>query len=320
MNLVELSICIVNWNRRELLRDLLVSLQQAGTGLAFEIIIVDNDSIDGSPDMVRADFPHVILNRNHENLGFSRANNQAAALARGRLLLFLNNDTVVRRGALDALARVLDERPEVVAVGPRLIGRDGRPRDRYMRLPTLPVLLDRIRLLHWTRLFRPAYQRYRRGRFDADVSQVVEQVPGSAVMVRREQFLACGAWDEGFEFGCEDFDLSARLKKIGRLFYVAEAEIVHLGGSSSRANLSFVYRNFECGCARYLSKHARSRLAPWVYKLFVTFDMPARLATPAARYITNRLRGERERAQAASRHLGAAADFYFCHLLRFWRC
>lgn len=320
MNLVDLSICIVHWNRRDLLRDLLDSLQRAGTTLTTEVIVVDNHSSDGSAAMVRAEFPDVVLLCNSANLGFSRANNQAAAKARGRLLLFLNNDTIVHPGAVDAMARLLEARPDVIAVGPRLIDRAGRPRDRYMRLPTLPVLLDRVRWLHWTRLFRSAYRRYRRGDFDAGVSQVVEQMPGSAVMVRREQFLACGGWDEGFEFGCEDFDLSARLKKLGRLYYLAEAQVVHLGGSSSRSNASFVYRNFECGCARYLRKHARSRLAPWIYKLCVTFDMPARLATLAGRYAAHRLKGERERALAAARHLTATADFYFCHLLRFWRC
>jgi N-acetylglucosaminyl-diphospho-decaprenol L-rhamnosyltransferase len=320
MNLVDLSICIVNWNRRDLLRDLLGSLERDGTALTAEIIVVDNDSSDGSPDMLRADFPKVLLFCNRANLGFSKANNQAAAQAQGRLLLFLNNDTIVRPGALDTMGRVLAEHPEVIAVGPRLTDRTGRPRDRYMRLPTLAVLLDRVRLLHWTRLFRPAYRRYRRGAFDAGVSQVVEQMPGSAVMVRRGQFLACGGWDEGFEFGCEDFDLSARLKKLGKLYYSADAEIVHLGGSSSRANLSFVYRNFECGCARYLRKHARSPMASWIYKFCVTFDMPARLGTLAVRYAANRLKGERARAQAAARHLSATADFYFCHLLRFWRC
>ena len=316
---VDLSICIVNWNRRDLLQNLLASLKPASAGFAAELIVVDNASTDGAADMVAAEFPGVILIRNSRNLGFSRANNQAVTRARGRLVLFLNNDTIVRPGALAQMVNFLDEHPEAAAVGPRLTDANGEPRDRYTILPTLPVLIDRIRFLHWTRLFRGSYRRYRRGGFNSAVSQAVEQVPGSAVMVRRDQFLACGGWDEGFEFGCEDFDLSARLKLVGILYYIATAEIVHLGGSSSRSNQGLVYRGYECGCARYLGKHSRWRAAAWIYKALVTMDMPVRLVTLAARYAVSRLKGERERAARALQRLTAAGDFYFCNLVRFWR-
>lgn len=319
MNAVDLSICIVNWNRRDLLRDLLLSLRPASAGLAAEVIVVDNASTDGSAEMVAAQFPEVTLARNGQNLGFAKANNQAAFKARGRYLLFLNNDTIARPGALERMTKLLDERPDVVAVGPRLTDVEGRPRDRYMRLPTLPALLDRVRWLHWTRLFRSAYRAYRRGRFDAALSQTVEQVPGSAVMVRREPFLASGGWDEGFDFGCEDFDLSARLKRVGLLYYLANAEIVHLGGRSSRANTSFVYRSYECGCARYLAKHSRWRASAWVYKLFVTVDMPVRIFTLAGRYALTRFGREPERADRIWLHLMAASQFLLFNLVRFWR-
>ncbi len=319
MNAVDLSICIVNWNRCELLRNLLLSLQPAYAGLAAEVIVVDNASTDGSAKMVAVEFPEVQLTRNGQNLGFSKANNQAVAKARGRYVLFLNNDTIVRQGALEQMTTLLDKRPDIVAVGPRLNGIDGRPRDRYICLPTLPALLDRVRLLHWTRLFRRAYRAYRRGSFNAAESQTVEQVPGSAVMVRREPFLASGGWDEGFDFGCEDFDLSARLKRLGLLYYLASAEIIHLGGRSSRANTSFVYRGYECGCARYLAKHSRWRAAAWIYKLLVTLDMPVRIIALAARYTATRFRLNQERAERRWLHLTAASRFMFFDLPRFWR-
>jgi N-acetylglucosaminyl-diphospho-decaprenol L-rhamnosyltransferase len=320
MNAVELSICIVNWNRRELLRDLLISLQTECAAMAAEIIVVDNASTDGSAEMVAAGFPKVILARNDENRGFSKANNQAVARSHGRLVLFLNNDTVVRPDALRRMVQLMDERPDIVAVGPRLTNAHGQARERYMCLPTLPALLDRVRFLHWTRLFRAPYRRFRRGRFDAAISQPVEQVPGSAIMARRAQFLGCGAWDEGFGFGCEDFDLSARLKRLGILYYLATAEIVHLGGQSSQENAGFVYRHYENGAARYLRKHSRWRGASWVYKICVTLDMPARLATLAARYALTRLKGEKARAARLQHRLKATGDFYFLHLFHFWRC
>ena len=319
MSSVDLSICIVNWNRRDLLRGLLNSLNGACAGFVAEIIVVDNASVDASVEMIAADFPDIVLLQNTKNLGFSRANNQALAKARGRNVLFLNNDTIASRGALAAMISFLDQHAGVVAVGARLTGRDGRVRDRYAVLPTLPILLHRLRLMRWLGLFRSAYRRYRRGSFEPNRSQRVEVICGSAILVRREQFLSCGAWDEGFEFGCEDFDLSARLSQIGDLYYLAEAEIVHLGGESSQSNLGFVYCGYECGCARYLAKHAPSRFAPWIYKLLVTVDMPFRILALLMEYGLKRLKGQRERADRTWRRIAAASEFSFYHLFRFWR-
>src|SRR5260221_2061107 len=144
------SVCIANWNCCALLRRCLESLFHHDQGVSFEIVIVDNASTDGAADMIEAEFPQVTLVRNDENRGFSVANNQAAALARGRYLFFLNNDTIVPPNTLRQFFEFAEANPSVGMVGPRLRGGDGVSQSSYRRKPTLRALLHRVSLLRWT--------------------------------------------------------------------------------------------------------------------------------------------------------------------------
>src|SRR5439155_2036148 len=116
-------------------------------GVHLETVVVDNASTDGAADMVAAEFPEVILQRNASNLGFARANNQAAQRTRGRYLFFLNNDTVVPPGTLARLVDYLEEHPEVGLLGPKLCDGNGHPQVSYRLSPTVATLLHRICLL-----------------------------------------------------------------------------------------------------------------------------------------------------------------------------
>ncbi len=122
----ELSICIANWNCREQLRHCLKSIQIAKQDLKCEVVVVDNASGDGSPEMVAADFSWVALIKNPKNYGFARANNQAAAHSHGKYLFFLNNDTVVGPESLTKIVAFMNAHPGVGMAGPRLIGLDGK--------------------------------------------------------------------------------------------------------------------------------------------------------------------------------------------------
>src|SRR5262245_27960898 len=149
---VDVSVCIANWNCRDLLRACLESLHDRPQGAAVETVVVDNGSADGAAEMVEREFPEVVLIRNAENVGFARANNQAARRARGRYLFFLNNDTVVPPGALRRLVDYAEAHPEVGMVGPRLRDGQGRVQVSYRRRPTMATLLHRTSLLRWTGL------------------------------------------------------------------------------------------------------------------------------------------------------------------------
>ncbi|WP_243664828.1 glycosyltransferase family 2 protein [Rhodothermus marinus] len=121
----DLSVIIVNYNVRDLLEQALRSVFRAADGLELEVFVVDNNSVDGSVEMVRAHFPEVHLIANTENVGFSRANNQAIRRARGRYLLLLNPDTIVQEDTLRAMVDFLDAHPEVGAAGCKILNPDG---------------------------------------------------------------------------------------------------------------------------------------------------------------------------------------------------
>ncbi len=315
----DVSICVVNWNGRELLRNLLTSLRDAQPGMRLQIIVVDNASADGSAEMVAEQFPEVLLKRNERNLGFSMANNQAADLATSPYLLFLNNDTLVPPGSLAMLIAFMDQNPRYSAVGPKLMGDDGKPQQSGRNLPTLGVLLyQRMQLFpRWTGLCKQEYQKYRYGGFDPEKSGEARQLAAAALMVRREAFDAAGRWDEKFEFGVEDVDLCLRLGGVGPIYYLADAQIHHLGRISSRANRGFVYTGYECGYARYLAKH-HHRSTGRLYKAMITLDMPVRLVVLGTQTVGYLLFGRKDAAARTYQRLSAAGEFFFHRLPKFW--
>jgi GT2 family glycosyltransferase len=313
----DISILIVNFNGGEMLRNLLDSIEKTRGDLIVQTIVVDNASVDGSAEAA-GKIADVILLRNNENIGFARANNQAARAANGEFLFLLNNDTIIRPGAMQGLRQFLRDHAEAAAAGPKLIGGDGKPQRSGRNLPTLPALLNSILFLKWTGIFRGAYRRYRREGFDPEKSGPVQQLAAAALMIRRSAFEKIGGFDEGFPFGVEDVDLCRRLRETGEIHYLSDAEIEHLGRVSSRANRGFVYRNYECGWARYLGKH-HGRGAAILYKTLMTIDMPLRLLVLAIQSLVHRLAGKSEKAQRSTDLLKAAFSFAVTGLPQFWR-
>ncbi|MCU0706324.1 MAG: glycosyltransferase, partial [Fimbriiglobus sp.] len=275
------SVCIANWNCRDLLRKCLASLFDHDQGVPFEVVVVDNASADAAADMVADEFPQVVLVRNTQNVGFSRASNQAASLARGEYLFFLNNDTEVGPFTLLEFTAYADAHPDAGMLGPRLRGADGHDQISYRRRPTLAALLHRVSLLRWTGLFRKAYQRYRRDTFDPDGVKPVEALMGAAVFLPRATFHAAGRWDEAYRFGVEDLDLSAQVGQRAGVVYISHVEVLHHGRVSSRANIGFAAPNVAVGYVRYFRKAGASKTALTAYKVLVTLDAPVQLAAKA---------------------------------------
>lgn len=251
----DLTIAVVSWNTRELLLPCLAAIGPAVAPYTVEVILVDNGSADGTAAAVRERFPGVRLIENTDNRGFTRANNQALAVARGRFLLLLNPDTEARPGSLAALVRYLETHPEYGVCGPKLLYPDGRLQPNGRRLPTL--WREFLAASGLRRLNPGAFaSRLEWGRDDFSRTVDVEEVSGACLMARREAVEQIGPLDERFFMYYEEVDWCARMKAAGwKTAYVAEAEVVHHVAQSVKQASFAVYRAFYESQYLYHRKH-----------------------------------------------------------------
>lgn len=228
---MDLSIIIVNWNTRDMLRDCLNSVYDGLGELDAEIIVVDNASTDGSVDMVMDAFPTVRLLANTQNRGFAAANNQGFALARGRHVLLLNSDCLVLGQVLPAMVAWMDAHPAAGVMGPRILNTDGTMQVSSTGFPTLPRLLAQT--LGLTRF--KAFDGYRMERWDRREERQVEVISGCCMLVRKKAMDRVGVLDEAFFFYGEETDWCRRFAKAGwDVVFSPVGEVVHFGGGSVR--------------------------------------------------------------------------------------
>lgn len=245
---MDLAIVTVSYNTRDLLAACLASALAglARSGLAGEVWVVDNASVDGSAEMVRQRFPQVRLIAYDENVGFAAGNNLAlarlgfpsqsdASEGNPRHVLFLNPDTQVLGDALGAMVRFLDETPGAGAAGARLVHGDGSFQHSAFAFPGLwQIGIDFFPLHH--RLTESRLNgRYPRRWYESGRPFAVDHPLGAALMVRGETLARVGGFDERFFMYCEEIDLCRRIKAAGwEIYCVPRAEIVHHMGQSTR--------------------------------------------------------------------------------------
>ncbi|MGW0778858.1 glycosyltransferase [Streptomyces sp. NPDC002835] len=253
MTLPEVSVLLVSWNTCAETRACLDSLPRAATdGLRYEVIVVDNGSRDGSPDMLAA-HPNVLLLRNERNLGFAAAVNQAYARARGDMILLLNSDVRLWPGALTALAGFLRERPDVAGVAPLYLNPDGSVQQHYMRLPTFRSLVALATTLRYLPGFRRPWREHLMGGADLSRQGQVEQPSASCLLLRRAVLDPAEVFDERFPLYFNDVLLARNLRLAGhRLWMTPDAVVTHTLGASTRLLGSAVRSKFRLdGLIRY---------------------------------------------------------------------
>jgi GT2 family glycosyltransferase len=255
------SAIIVNYNVKDLLLDCLAALFE-GTDVPFEAIVVDNNSRDGSAAAVEAEFPQVKVHRTRKNVGFGKANNAGLELASGRFVLVLNPDVMVRPGCIGELADFLLVRPDVGAVGPRLVRPDGRPDPAARRaFPTPGIAFYRLSGL--SRLFphSPRFGRYNMGHLPASRPHEVDAGTAACLMVRRAAVAKVGFFDPAYFMYGEDLDLCFRLKRGGwKIYYVPSAQALHIKGASSRQETARMLYEFHSAMWTFHHKHYADEL------------------------------------------------------------
>jgi GT2 family glycosyltransferase len=229
------SIVIVSFNTRDVLRECLQTLARRAGAISYETVVIDNNSRDGSAEMVEAEFTWARVFRCDRNLGFAGANNRGFAKVTGRYVVLLNSDAFLQPGALERAVDRMDKNPLVALAGGRLVGRDGawQPSARMF-----PSLLNELLVMSGLST------RYSKSRFFGRVDRTfadpsepapVDWVPGAFSIIRRDLLEKIGYFDERFFLYYEEVDLCRRLKAAGyQIWYWPDVEVVHLGGESSK--------------------------------------------------------------------------------------
>lgn len=246
--MLDLSIIIVNTNNKKLLQECLGSIYKNTHKISIEIIVIDNASTDGSQEMVKTIFPHVILIENRENAGFIKASNQGLKIYKGRIACLLNDDTIVKNSALDYQVEFLDKTPSAGACSPKLLNTDGT----YQHQGGL------------------SQKKFWLSKNPVEISFAI----GACLMVRREVIDKVGILDENLFFYNDDLDWCKRIRKAGyKIFYIPDAEVVHYGGYSSKRvfNRRLFVEGFRGGL--YFAKKHYGPIAYHVYRLILCVSL-----------------------------------------------
>jgi GT2 family glycosyltransferase len=230
--MTDISICIVSLNCWNVLKDCLDSLQLSKPHVDFEIIVVDNNSNDDTPELIKKFFPDIFVIKNKINVGFTKATNQAIEMGKGKYILWLNPDTIVRKDSLSKLAHFLEMKPRAGIVGPKVLNADGTFQPQCKRGIPTPVAYISYGL-KLDRLFpnNPYLGQYLLTYLAEDRTAQVNAVSGSCLLARREVWLDIGPLDESiFAYG-EDIDWCMRAREKGwEVWYYPESQIIHLKG------------------------------------------------------------------------------------------
>jgi N-acetylglucosaminyl-diphospho-decaprenol L-rhamnosyltransferase len=270
---VDLSCIIVNYKNSESLKDCLVSLYQTVQEIDFETIIVDNSENDLGIKPLKELYPKAQFVSNSSNVGFAKANNQAAKIAQGKVLIFLNPDTILSDQAIDSMYRYYCSHTETGVLGPKVVDPEGSLQYSCRRYPTLWTgLFNRYSIL--SRLFpeNRFTSQYLMLDFDHNEIRQVDWLSGCCLMVSKSTFENSHGFDENYFLFNEDIDLCRTIKQAGKkVIYFPEATIIHHVSTSNSKTTARVIIQRHLGMMHYFKKHhGQNLLTRWVINFFIS--------------------------------------------------
>jgi GT2 family glycosyltransferase len=259
---MKLSIVIICWNDKDLIDDCLRSIVDTVHETAYEVIVSDNGSTDGSVEMINDAYPQVRVIENGANLGFARANNVGIREARGRYVLILNPDTIIAEGAIDRWISWADGHSEAGAFGCRVLNPDGSYQEPARPFPTIWRSWVSVFRLGWLGRYSPLFSSNRYVDWAGTTEREIDWQYGCCVLFRADVLAAVGGFDEQFFYHFEEVDLCYRVREAGyTVRYLPDAVITHLGGQSvGRAPTRFYLEQWR-NRYRYFYKRGGARAA-----------------------------------------------------------
>ena len=265
---MQLSIVIVNYNSKFLIEQCLGSVRKAITGIDTEIIIVDNNSTDGSKEHLADKFPSVKFIFNKDNVGFAKACNQGFSISSGRYVLFLNPDTVLPENCLADCISFFESHPDAGAAGVRMLDSQGNflkesKRGNPSASASFYKLFGLAAIFPGSKTFAKYYQSH----LPEKANNPVDVLSGAFMMIRRHVFETAKGFDEDFFMYGEDIDLSLRIDQLGyKNYYLGKINVTHLKGGSTKYNYRYV-QDFYGAMNLFVKKHYGNKPA-W-YVLFL---------------------------------------------------
>ena len=270
---MQLSVIIVNYNVKNLLRDCLLSVQKAAHSMDTEIIVVDNASSDGSVEMLKAEFKELKLIANTQNLGFSKANNQGIALAKGQYILLLNPDTIVYENTFEDCLKFSKQTNNCGGIGVQMLDAKNKFLKESKRgFPTPWVSLCRLSFLNKLFPNYALFNGYYLGHLSKDENHQVEVLAGAFIWLKKSIIDKVGGLDEAYFMYGEDIDFSYRIQQSGyQNYYLGKVLILHYKGESTD-KYSFKYIERFYGAMKIFSKKYYPKTYP-IYHLGIQLVM-----------------------------------------------
>ncbi len=253
---MDLSIIIVSWNVKDLLKKCLASIYKYTKDIDFEVIVIDNASQDGSAQMVTREFPQVNLIASNQNLGFAKANNLGLEQALGKYVLFLNPDTELIENSFKIMFDLMEQDKKIALSTCQLNYSDSTLQKNIKNNPGLcDQLLILLKLHH---VIKPkCLEKYLAKNFDYSKEQEVKQIMGAFVFSKSDIIKEIGGWDTDYFIWWEDLDLCKKVQELGyNIIYTPKTKIIHHEAKSFEQQMSLKkQKNFNKGMRIYFKKH-----------------------------------------------------------------